>query len=55
VRVFGIARDSASITSSVSKWRPFSFIFNQEEEKNRIGGDDSHFVGQKVPGEKKEA
>jgi hypothetical protein len=29
VRLFSTACDSASITSIVSKWRPFSFIFNQ--------------------------
>jgi hypothetical protein len=29
VSVFSTAYDSASITSVVSKWRPFSFIFNR--------------------------
>jgi hypothetical protein len=31
--------DSASITSIVSKWRPFSFIFNWETEKSMKGGE----------------
>jgi hypothetical protein len=35
VRVFITACDSASI---VSKWRLFSFIFNRETEKSRVGG-----------------
>jgi hypothetical protein len=29
VRVFSTACDSASIISVVSKWRPFSFVFNR--------------------------
>jgi hypothetical protein len=29
VRVFSTAYDSTSITSIVSKWQPFSFIFNR--------------------------
>jgi hypothetical protein len=53
VKVFGIARESPSITSVVPKWRPFSFIFNWEVEKSWVGGDDNHFAGQKVPREKR--
>jgi hypothetical protein len=35
--VFSTACDSASITSVVSKWRPFSFIFNRGN-RERLGG-----------------
>jgi hypothetical protein len=31
--VFSIACDSASITSIVSKWLAFSFIFNRENRE----------------------
>jgi hypothetical protein len=31
--VLGTACDSASLTSIVSKWQPFSFIFNQANIK----------------------
>jgi hypothetical protein len=45
VRVFITACDSASIISTVSKWRPFSFIFNRRNRiKVRLVGDDSHVV-----------
>jgi hypothetical protein len=51
VKLFGTACDSASITSVVSKWRPFSFIFNCETEKWGGRGGDSHVVfGQRFPG-----
>jgi hypothetical protein len=33
VRVFSTACDSVSITSVVSKWRPFSFIFNRRNRE----------------------
>jgi hypothetical protein len=53
VRVFSIACDSAWITSVVSKWRPFSFIVNQENRKVGWMGEDSLVIfGQKVTGEK---
>jgi hypothetical protein len=51
--VFSTACDSALITSTVSKWWPFNFIFNREKQKRRVGGDESYVVfGQKFPGEK---
>jgi hypothetical protein len=51
--VFSNACDSASITSVMSKWRPFSFIFSQGNRKVGQVGDDSHVVlGQKFHGEK---
>jgi hypothetical protein len=39
VREFRTACDSASIASVVSKWRPFSFIFNwgNREKQGRAG------------------
>jgi hypothetical protein len=58
VRVFIIACDSASITSIMSKWRPFSCIFSRRNRKvaadqvRRVGwvGFDSHVVfGKKLP------
>jgi hypothetical protein len=53
VRVFSSACDSASITTVVSKWRPFSFIFNGRNRKVGRVGDDIHVVfGQKFPGRK---
>jgi hypothetical protein len=43
--------DSASITSVVSKWRPFSFIFNWG--KSTVGGRrQAYCFGKKIPGEK---
>jgi hypothetical protein len=51
--VFSTACDSPSITSTVSKKRSFSFIFNGGN-KRKVGWleDDSHVVfGQKVPSE----
>jgi hypothetical protein len=35
--VFGSACDSALITSIVSEWRPFSFIFKQGNRKESWG------------------
>jgi hypothetical protein len=53
VKVFSTACNPASITAIVSKWRPFSFIFNRRNRKVGWVGDDSHVVfGQKFPGEK---
>jgi hypothetical protein len=54
VTVFSIACDSASITSIVSNWRPFSFIFNRRNRgKKWWVGDDSHVAfGQELSGEK---
>jgi hypothetical protein len=47
--------DSASITSVVSKWGPFSFIFSRGKRKSRMGWDDSNVVfGKEFPGENKE-
>jgi hypothetical protein len=37
VWVFSFARNSASLTSIVPKWRPFSFIFNRGN-KEKWGG-----------------
>jgi hypothetical protein len=52
VRVFSTAYDSASITKVASKWRPFSFVFNQGNSE-KWGGDDSLVVLVKeFPGEK---
>jgi hypothetical protein len=51
VRLFSTACDSASITSIVSKWRPFSFIFSRGKQRN-VGwvGDHSHVVfSKKIP------
>jgi hypothetical protein len=45
--------ESVSISSIVSKWRPFSFIFNRGNRKIGSVGDDSHVVfGKNFPGEK---
>jgi hypothetical protein len=45
--------DSASITLFVSKWRPFSFIYNRGSRNVGWVGDASHVIfGQKFPGEK---
>jgi hypothetical protein len=53
VRVFSTACDSASIITVVSKWRPFSFIFNRGNRKVRRLGDNSHVVfGKTFPGGK---
>jgi hypothetical protein len=53
VRLFSAACGSASITSAVAKWRPFSFIFSQG---NRKVGWVEHYsqvvFGQEFPGEK---
>jgi hypothetical protein len=50
---FSTACDSASVTSVVSKWRPFSFVFGRGNRKVVWVADDSHGVlGQKVQGEK---
>jgi hypothetical protein len=47
------AYDPACITSVVSKWRLFSFIFNRRNRKVRSVGDNSHDVfGKKFPSEK---
>jgi hypothetical protein len=44
---------TASITSVVSKWLPFSFVFSRGTEKSMGGGDISHVVfGQKFSDEK---
>jgi hypothetical protein len=37
VRVFSTACDSASITSIVTKWRPFSFSFLQSGKQRSVG------------------
>jgi hypothetical protein len=48
VRVFNTAYNSASITSIVSKWQPFRFIFCWGSRKQQWVGNDSHVVlGQK--------
>jgi hypothetical protein len=60
VKEFRTARDSASITSVVSKRLPPNFIFNQKQEScwgtsqtSRVGGDDSNIIlSQKFPSEK---
>jgi hypothetical protein len=45
--------DSVSITAVVSKWQPFSSVFNWGNRKVGWVGDNSHVVfGQKFPGEK---
>jgi hypothetical protein len=59
VRVFSTACNSASMTTTVSKWQPFSFIFNRENREKFAGvqvrqegwvRDDSHIVfGKKIP------
>jgi hypothetical protein len=45
------ASDSASITSTGSKWWPFSFILNRANRKEGWVGDDV-VCGQTFPGEK---
>jgi hypothetical protein len=53
VRLFSTACDSASITSILLIWLPFSLSSVGETEKSRVDGDVSHVVfGQKFPGEK---
>jgi hypothetical protein len=53
VRVFSTACISASVTSVVSKWRPFSFVFNQGNRKvGRVVDDSDVGFGKKFPGEK---
>jgi hypothetical protein len=53
VRVFSTACDSASITSIVSKWGPFNFMFNRGNRKMWWMEDDSHVAsGSSFPGEK---
>jgi hypothetical protein len=54
VRVFSTACDCASITSIVSKWRPFSFIFNQgiRERQGGWGMTVMLFLVKKFLGEK---
>jgi hypothetical protein len=48
--VFSTARDSASITSFVSKWRPLSFFIHLGKQKIMVGGDDSHVTfSKKIP------
>jgi hypothetical protein len=42
MRVVSTACDSAWITSAVSKWRPYSFIFNRWNRKVGWVWDDSH-------------
>jgi hypothetical protein len=37
LRVFSTTCNSASVTSIVSEWRPFSFIFNQENREKLEG------------------
>jgi hypothetical protein len=41
------AFDSTSITSTVSKWRPFSFILSRRNRKVWWVGNDSHVFGKK--------
>jgi hypothetical protein len=36
---FSTTCGSASITSIVSKWQPFSFIFNQENREKQVDGE----------------
>jgi hypothetical protein len=55
--LFSTAFDSASVTSFVSKWLPFSFILNRGNRKMSRGpsqaGDGSHVVfGKTFTGEK---
>jgi hypothetical protein len=54
VRMFSTARDSASIISVVSKWQPFSFIFNRGNRENHGGWGTTVIVvsSKKFPGEK---
>jgi hypothetical protein len=53
--VFCTICDSVSITSTVSKWRPLSFIFNRGNRKVGWVGDDSHVAfGKTDPLRKKE-
>jgi hypothetical protein len=51
VKMFSTACDSALITSSVSKWRPFSFTFKGPSQASRVGIVVSHVFGQQFPGE----
>jgi hypothetical protein len=55
VRVFSTSCDSVSITTIVSKWRPFAFIFHRGNRKvRRTGRDYRHVIfGQNFPEEKK--
>jgi hypothetical protein len=56
MRVLSTACDSASITSFVSKWVPFSFIFNPGNGEVGWMGDDGQIVfGHKFHGEKDRA
>jgi hypothetical protein len=51
--VFSTACDSASITSTVSKWQPFNFIVNRGSREKQGGWSDSHVLfGKEFPGEK---
>jgi hypothetical protein len=43
VSLIGTSCESVSITSIVSKWRPFSFILNRGNRERWLVGDDSHF------------
>jgi hypothetical protein len=53
VRVFSTACDSATITSFVSKWWFFSFIFNQGNRKvGLVGKTVMLFLVKKIPVEK---
>jgi hypothetical protein len=53
VKVFSTACDSASITSVVSKWRPFSYIFSWGNRKAGWVGEDNHVdIGKKIYDEK---
>jgi hypothetical protein len=51
VRAFSTACDYAFITSILSKWRPFSFIFNRGniEKKGGLGGDSHVVFGKNSP------
>jgi hypothetical protein len=62
MRVLSKAFDSASVTSAVSKWRPFDFIFNQGNRKVAgdqfggvvfVGGDSRLIFGKKFSDKKK--
>jgi hypothetical protein len=50
--VFSIACDSASITTTVSKWMPFTFILNWETERYGGWGTTVIVFSKKFPGEK---
>jgi hypothetical protein len=52
VRVFSTTCHSASITSVLSKWRPFIVIFNGEPENSKVDEFDSDVPGKKFPGGK---